>query len=112
MTRPQFKYAALLAVLLCVGVAQAEAASVGLQTHETARFSQAVQVYFAGTPAFSAGSPTRVAAVGLACTLPPEPKPTTHWPWWLRVLAVIFVLVFIRIVAGSMRSKPSGPSPG
>lgn len=44
-------------------------------------------------------------------TLPPEDKPKTHWPWWLRILAVIGVLVFIRLVAGSMRNKPTGPPP-
>ena len=50
--------------------------------------------------------------VGLALvTLPPEDKPKTHWPWWLRILAVIGVLVFIRVVAGSVRNKPTGPPP-
>jgi hypothetical protein len=44
-------------------------------------------------------------------TLPPEDKPKTHWPWWLRILAVIGVLVFIRLVAGSVRNKPMGPPP-
>lgn len=44
-------------------------------------------------------------------TLPPEDKPKTHWPWWLRILAVIGVLVFIRLVAGSVRNKPTGPPP-
>lgn len=38
-----------------------------------------------------------------AATLPPHDAPATHWPWWLRVLAVIAVLVFVRIVARSMR---------
>jgi hypothetical protein len=51
------------------------------------------------------------ATAALALTLPPEPKVTSHWPWWLRILAVIFVFVFIRIVAGSVRNKPSGPGP-
>jgi hypothetical protein len=73
--------------------------------------SQAVPREIAGTRTFAVSSPVRTAAVVLAYTLPPEDKPKTHWPWWLRVLAVIFVLVFIRIVAGSMRSKPSGPNP-
>lgn len=49
-----------------------------------------------------------VAAAALV-TLPPEDKPKTHWPWWLRILAVIGVLVFIRLVAGSVRNKPTGP---
>lgn len=51
-----------------------------------------------------------VAGMALA-TLPPEDKPKTHWPWWLRILAVIGVLVFIRLVAGSVRNKPMGPPP-
>jgi hypothetical protein len=111
MTRPHLKYAAVLAVLLCAGVAQAEAASVRVQTKDTARFSQTVLVHFASTRGFAVGSTLRVTAEAFAHTLPPEPKPTTHWPWWLRILAVIGVLVFIRIVAGSVRSKPSGPGP-
>ena len=43
--------------------------------------------------------------------LPPEEKPKTHWPWWLRILAVVGVLVFIRLVAGSVRNKPGTPGP-
>ena len=52
----------------------------------------------------------RIAGMAMV-TLPPEDKPKTHWPWWLRILAVIGVLVFIRLVAGSVRNKPTGPPP-
>jgi len=65
----------------------------------------------------SAASMPRIAsthhplvATALA-TLPPEEKPKTHWPWWLRLLAVVGVLVFIRLVAGSVRNKPGTPGP-
>jgi hypothetical protein len=111
MTRPHLQYAALLVVLLCVAVAQAEIRPVRPQTNYIAPFSPAVPVQVADARVFAVGRPIREAAVALVYTLPPEPKPTTHWPWWLRILAVIFVLVFIRIVAGSVRSKPSGPGP-
>ena len=51
-------------------------------------------------------------ATTVLTTLPPEEKPKTHWPWWLRILAVIGVLVFIRLVAGSVRNNPGKPGPG
>jgi hypothetical protein len=51
-----------------------------------------------------------LVATALA-TLPPEEKPKTHWPWWLRILSVIGVLVFIRLVAGSVRNDPGRPGP-
>jgi len=35
--------------------------------------------------------------------LPREDAPAHHWPWWLRILAVIAVLAFVQIVARSMR---------
>jgi len=47
-----------------------------------------------------------------AITLPPHDAPATHWPWWLRILAVIAVLAFVRIVARSMRGGASGRGPG
>ena len=110
MVRPHLKYAALLLLLLCACVAQAEKGSVRLQSGDTARSSMLATARVEAS-AFARHVPTSTSAVALIFTLPPEPKPTTHWPWWLRILAVIFLLVFIRIVAGSVRSKPSGPSP-
>lgn len=44
-------------------------------------------------------------------TLPPHDAPARHWPWWLRVLAVIAVLVFVQIVARSMRGGSSRGGP-
>jgi hypothetical protein len=64
-----------------------------------------------GSPALLADSQDWRAVGTWSVTLPPQEKPTTHWPWWLRILAVIGVLLFIRIVAGSVRNKPSGPAP-
>ena len=72
-----------------------------------------------GTPSPSRlllGAPAHAAhpmVASMLVTLPPQEKPKTHWPWWLRILAVIGVFVFIRIVAGSVRNNPSGkPGPG
>ncbi len=45
-------------------------------------------------------------------TLPQQDAPAPHWPWWLRVLAVIGVLVFVRIVARAMRRGAGRPGPG
>jgi len=45
-------------------------------------------------------------------TLPPEPAPAHHWPLWLRILAVIAVLLFVRLVGGSMRGGAGGRGPG
>ena len=111
MVRPHLEYAALLLLILCVCVAQAETGSARLESGDIARSSTLTTARFVDAHAFAVHVPTSASAVALIFTLPPEPKPTTHWPWWLRILAVIFLLVFIRIVAGSVRSKPSGPSP-
>jgi hypothetical protein len=72
-----------------------------------------LRVLHADMPLLTAPPVTFAAIAGSAVnvTLPPEEKPKTHWPWWLRILAVIGVLLFIRVVAGSVRSKPSGPGP-
>ena len=61
-------------------------------------------------PMHLSSAPASLVAATLA-TLPPEEKPKTHWPWWLRILAVIGVFVFIRVVAGSVRKKPGTPGP-
>jgi len=37
-----------------------------------------------------------------------EPAPSTHWPWWLRIVAVIAVLLFIRMVSRSIRRGGGG----
>jgi len=47
-----------------------------------------------------------------SATLPPHDAPATHWPWWLRILAVIALLVFVQLVARSMRGGASGRGPG
>lgn len=41
-----------------------------------------------------------------------QPAPTTHWPWWLRILALIAVFWFIRTVARGMRGGGGGPRSG
>jgi hypothetical protein len=110
MVRPHFKYAAVVVLLLCTGIARAEV-STHMRTGDIASSSAFLTAHRADASSLSAQAGTRIAGMALVYTLPPEPKPTTHWPWWLRILAVIFLLVFIRIVAGSVRSKPSGPSP-
>ena len=51
----------------------------------------------------TAFAPAAAALAKAAATLPPHEAPARHWPLWLRVLAVIAVLVFVRIVARSMR---------
>jgi len=47
--------------------------------------------------------PLAVAQAASALALPQPDAPVTHWPWWLRILAVIAVLAFVQIVARSMR---------
>jgi hypothetical protein len=64
---------------------------------------------FSSTQSLASANHLVVATV--LVTLPPEEKPKTHWPWWLRILAVVGVLVFIRLVAGSVRNKPGTPGP-
>jgi len=51
-------------------------------------------------------------ANGMAA-LPPPDAPAPHWPWWLRILAVIGALAFIQVVARSMRKGTgrAGPNP-
>jgi hypothetical protein len=114
MVRSRLKYAALLLLILCACVAQAEKRSVRQHSGDLVRISTSSMLttpQFVNARAFARPVPVRMAAVALAYTLPPEDKPKTHWPWWLRILAVIFLLVFIRIVAGSVRNKPTGPPP-
>ena len=109
MVRPHLKSAALLFLILCASLAQAQDRSARPPSRDAVRVP-VIAAHMADTLVAAAHPQVTIAAV-LTYTLPPEPKPTTHWPWWLRILAVIFLLVFIRIVAGSVRSKPSGPSP-
>jgi len=45
-------------------------------------------------------------------TLPPDNTPKSHWPWWLRILAVLAVLAFVQIVARSVRGGASRSGPG
>ena len=104
MVRPQLKSAALMFLLVCACMVPAHSASACATGRRIAQSALTASV----RPLVA---PTAEFAVALRYTLPPEPKPTTHWPWWLRILAVIGVLVFIRIVAGSVRNKPSGPTP-
>ncbi len=97
------KIAAVVLLLCAVGAAQAEV-RVGANGGTRA---VALQSVGSAHPAMCANKLVATAFV----TLPLEDKPKTHWPWWLRILAVIGVLVFIRLVAGSVRNKPTGPPP-
>jgi len=38
--------------------------------------------------------------------------PVTHWPWWLRIVAVAGALLFVQIVARSMRKGAGRQGPG
>jgi hypothetical protein len=46
--------------------------------------------------------------------LPQQDAPAPHWPWWLRIIAVVGALLFVQMVARGMRrgSSRSGPSDG
>ncbi len=92
------RIAIVFLLLFAVAVAQAEVRTIGSAP-------ASVQVLKSTTHFATANYVATVLA-----TLPPEEKPKTHWPWWLRILAVIGVLAFIRIVAGSVRNNPGGPS--
>ncbi len=100
--RAIFKLVALALLLFSVGAAA--------ETSAIARKPTGVMIS-AGSPAVSATSARSAILAADFVTLPPQEKITHHWPWWLRLLAVVGVLVFIRFVAGSVRSKPSGPGP-
>ena len=101
--RSMTKIAAVVVLLCAVGAAQAE-----MQNPANAS-ARVVMQSVSSVPA-TARLANKVAGMAVV-TLPPEDKPKTHWPWWLRILAVIGVLVFIRLVAGSVRNKPMGPPP-
>lgn len=34
-----------------------------------------------------------------------QPPAVAHWPWWLRILAVVGVIVFIRIAVTFVRKS-------
>ena len=101
--RSMTKIAAVVVLLCAVGAAQAE------MWNPANASARAVMQSVSSVPA-AARLANKVAGMAVV-TLPPEDKPKTHWPWWLRILAVIGVLVFIRLVAGSVRNKPMGPPP-
>jgi hypothetical protein len=44
--------------------------------------------------------------------LPPDNAPKTHWPWWLRIIAVIAALAFVQVVARSLRRSAGQRGPG
>jgi hypothetical protein len=44
-------------------------------------------------------------------SLPPHEAPVRHWPLWLRILAVIGVLLFVQMVARSLRGGAGGRPP-
>jgi hypothetical protein len=111
MKRPESKYAILLTLLLCICGTRATAETPRWPEGKFALSTDVAAEHFVDRQFSAIHAISRLAADAWRFTLPPEPKPTTHWPWWLRILAVIGVLVFIRLVAGSVRSKPSGPSP-
>jgi hypothetical protein len=92
---------AAVVVLLCALAAQAE-------MRNPANASARAVMQSVSSVQAAARLANKVAGMAVV-TLPPEDKPKTHWPWWLRILAVIGLLVFIRLVAGSVRNKPMGP---
>jgi len=93
--------AMMLMLMFAAGTARAELRTTLVKPAATSALNS--------TPSFASASHSLVATT--LATLPPEEKPKTHWPWWLRILAVVGVLVFIRLVAGSMRNKPGAPGP-
>jgi hypothetical protein len=93
------KIAVVFMLLFAVAVARAEVGPVN-RTRASANMLTTT-THIASVP----------QAATVPVTLPPEEKPKTHWPWWLRILAVIGVLVFIRLVAGSVRNNPGKPGP-
>lgn len=109
MKNLQVKFAAALLLLLCTATAHAG-------SFEKIRATGTIlgQATRSRITAPVAGM-TVEAQLGVSAmanlVLPPQEKPKTHWPWWLRLLALIFVLVFVRTVARSMRGKPGGPGP-
>ena len=42
---------------------------------------------------------------------PEQAAMTPHWPWWLRIVAVLAVLIFVRTVARAVRRGPGEPGP-
>ncbi len=106
MLRPHIRYAALVLVLVTACYACAAQPGRTLSRDRAVRSSSSITIAAVSMPVVRAE-----AAAVLHWTLPPEDKPKTRWPWWLRLLAVIGVLVFIRLVAGAVRNKPSGPGP-
>jgi len=48
---------------------------------------------------------------GGAGSVAPQTGSGQHWPVWLRILVVIGLVVFVRLVAGMVKQKPSGPGP-
>jgi hypothetical protein len=100
--RSIFKVAAVVVLLFAVGTA-GEVQRVGDKPTAV--------VISASSQVVSVASARGAILAADFATLPPQEKITHHWPWWLRLLAVVGVLVFIRFVAGSVRSKPSGPGP-
>jgi hypothetical protein len=97
------KIAGVVVLLCAVGTVHAEARVAAIAS------SHATVVRSAAPVAQPAAVLANRFAGATLVTLPPEDKPKTHWPWWLRILAVVGVLVFIRLVAGSVRNKPTGP---
>jgi hypothetical protein len=95
------KIAAVVVLLCALGAAQAE-------MRNPANASARAVMQSVSSVQAAARLANKVAGMAVV-TLPPEDKPKTHWPWWLRILAVIGLLVFIRLVAGSVRNKPMGP---
>jgi hypothetical protein len=102
--RLSVKIAAVALLLFAITAASAQPRGTSRQSSEIA---QAANVR--GVSSLSDVAAELVSAATV--TLPPEDKPKTHWPWWLRILAVIGVFIFIRVVAGSVRNKPTGPPP-
>lgn len=106
ISRPRFQLAAIVVLVFAACTASAERRTLPVQ-REGPGIQLAQQSSVLGVVTMDLLA--HAWSDDLGFTLPPQEKPTTHWPWWLRILAVIGILFFIRMVAGAVRTKPSGP---
>ncbi|HUI82630.1 MAG TPA: hypothetical protein VL240_00305 [Candidatus Binatia bacterium] len=53
-------------------------------------------------------APSTIALFTVNAAAAGQDPPMPHWPWWLRVIAVIAVLFFVRLVVQGVRRAGSG----